>query len=90
MKIDSRKERNNFIYTNHLKERAKERGINLDDVKLTVRNPDYEKRDGMSIKSFSKMEIIAGEIRRELVVVWKWDKDRLILQTTYYTFTKFK
>ena len=88
--MNNRKERNNFVYTNHLKERIKERQISLDDVKLAVRNPDYEKREGVCMKSFQGKEIIGGKIKRELVVVWRWNNDQLIIQTAYYTFIKFK
>lgn len=87
--MGNKKDRNNFVYTNHFKERIKERSINLDDVKLTVRNPDYEKRYGICIKSFRKQGVFGSNVR-ELVVVWKWEKDQLIIQTTYHKFIKFK
>lgn len=84
------KGRNNFIYTNHVKERMQERSINKEDVKLAIRNPDYEEKCGGSIKSFRVLGIISGKIKRELVVIWRWGgKDQIIIQTAYYNFRKF-
>lgn len=68
----------------------KDRGITRDDIKMAVRNPTYEKRCGWSKKSFRELEIIGGNIRKTLVVIWGWDKNQLIIQTAYYDFIKFK
>lgn len=68
----------------------KERGITRDDVKLSVRNPTYEKRCGWSTKSFRELETIGGNIKKTLVVIWCWNKNQLIIQTAYYDFIKFK
>lgn len=84
-------ERANFIFTNHVKERMQERSINKDDVNLALEKPDHEEKCGGSTKSFRVLGIISGKIKRELVVEWCWSgKDKIIIQTAYYNFVKFK
>lgn len=71
----------NIVFTNHSKYRIEERGISIEDIKISIKNPDKQK-----IQSYDTIVVIKVFKKSTLNVVYKSVKNKIIIITAYYEY----
>lgn len=76
----------NLVFTKHAKERMVERNISTEEVKETIKNPDYTKNYGQ--EKISVKEQIRGMLCIRVKVMWSYENNQIIIKTACRDFYK--